>query len=274
MHDMQRNLNRGAGFTLIEMAVVVVVIGLLLGGLLIPLTRQIEQRKISDTQQRLARIHDALIAFAIAQGRFPCPADGSPGSNGVEAFVVGGSAADGRCANPTGFGSFNGYLPGATLALNNVDGQGYALDAWGLQQNRIRYAITDQTVNGVQHAFTKSGGMSAAGMQALSNSSNTYLYVCVSATGITNTACSNIAPPTPDPNALARGDAVFVILSLGSNAATSSPGGPDEQENLSIYPRFVSRVASNQSGNEYDDLVLWGSRYTVIGRLVSAGQLP
>lgn len=274
MRDFHRHHNEVSGFTLIELAVVVVVIALLLGALLIPLSKQIEQRNVSDTQQRLAQIQDALIAFAIAQGRFPCPADAASGS-GAEAFIGGGTAATGVCANPNpNVGFFGGYVPGTTLGLTNLDSQGFALDAWGLTQNRIRYAIIDANVNGVTHAFTKTGGMSAAGIQGLANPSNTYLYVCASASVITNSACSGLPLGTPDPNALARGDAVFVIFSLGKNAATTSPGGPDEQANLSIYPRFVSKVASDQAGNEYDDLMLWASRYVVIGRLVSAGQLP
>jgi len=266
MRDSYRNRNRGSGFTLVELAVVVVVIALLLGALLVPLSTQIEQRNVSDTRIRLAQIQEALIAYAIAQGRFPCPASGASGS-GVESFAVGGNATNGNCSN-----FFDGYVPGTTLGLSNVDSQGYVVDAWGLQQNRIRYAISDGPA--ATHAFTKSGGMVASGIQNLGSATNPYLYVCASATGITNSACSVLIPPTPDPNALSRGDAVFVVFSLGKNASTTSPGGPDEQANQSIYPRYVSKTASDGGGNEYDDLMTWASRYTVIGRLVSAGQLP
>lgn len=40
------DLNQQAGFTLVEIAVVLVVIALLLGGLLVPLTAQIDLQKI------------------------------------------------------------------------------------------------------------------------------------------------------------------------------------------------------------------------------------
>jgi prepilin-type N-terminal cleavage/methylation domain-containing protein len=43
-------MNR-AGFTLVEMAIVLVIVGLLLGGLLMPLSAQIEQRRIGETQK-------------------------------------------------------------------------------------------------------------------------------------------------------------------------------------------------------------------------------
>jgi type II secretory pathway pseudopilin PulG len=41
------------GFTLVELAVVVLVVTLLLGSLLIPLATQVEQRNVSETQKRL-----------------------------------------------------------------------------------------------------------------------------------------------------------------------------------------------------------------------------
>jgi len=266
MRDSYPNRNRAKGFTLVELAVVVVVISLLLGALLIPLQTQIGQRNVSDTRQRLAQIHDALIAYAIAQGRFPCPASATGG--GVESFAGGGTPANGNCLH-----FFDGYVPGTTLGLSNVDSQGYALDAWGLQQNRIRYAITNAIIGTTTPTFTQSNGMRTAGIQLL-GTTYPYLSVCVSYLTIQPTACSTIAPPTNDPNALSRGDAVFVLVSLGKNAGTTSPGGPDEQANLAGTPVFVSKTASDQTANEFDDLVLWGSRYEVIGQLVSAGQLP
>src|SRR6185295_584121 len=83
------------GFTLIEMAVAVFVIALLLGSILVPLTTQVEQRKISDTQRLLDETREALIGFAAANGRLPRPAVSS--SNGAERAVCGTDA------NCTGF---------------------------------------------------------------------------------------------------------------------------------------------------------------------------
>ena len=62
------------GFTLIEMAIVLMIVGLLLGGLLVPLSAQMDQRNISDTQKAMSEIKEALIGYAMANGRLPCPA--------------------------------------------------------------------------------------------------------------------------------------------------------------------------------------------------------
>ena len=80
MHRRNRGATGMRGFTLIELSVVVLVITLLLGSLLIPLATQVEQRNMSETQKRLQEIKEALIGFAIANGRFPCPAIGTGAS--------------------------------------------------------------------------------------------------------------------------------------------------------------------------------------------------
>src|SRR5205814_4565643 len=65
------------GFSLVELAVAVAIIALLLAGALIPLSTQIDVRNSADTQRNMESIRDAIIGFAQANGRLPCPADGS-----------------------------------------------------------------------------------------------------------------------------------------------------------------------------------------------------
>lgn len=64
---------RQSGFSLLEMAIVLVVIGLLLGGALVPLSVQMEKRDRDSTRQQLADMRQALIGFALVNGRLPCP---------------------------------------------------------------------------------------------------------------------------------------------------------------------------------------------------------
>ena len=65
--------NTQQGFTLLEMAVVMVVLGLILGGILMPLSTQMEKQDRDETQNILEEIQEALIGYAMANGRLPCP---------------------------------------------------------------------------------------------------------------------------------------------------------------------------------------------------------
>lgn len=93
------SFSRSHGFTLIEVAIVTLVLTLLLGGLLVPLASQVEQRRYAEAEKQLAEIKEALIGFALANKRLPCPGDGS----GNEITVA-------NCD-----GEFVGELPSATL---------------------------------------------------------------------------------------------------------------------------------------------------------------
>ena len=68
------------GFTLAEMAIVLLIVGLLLAGVLTPLANQVETKRTSDTQKMLEDIKDALIGYAASHratstGKpyLPCP---------------------------------------------------------------------------------------------------------------------------------------------------------------------------------------------------------
>ena len=73
------------GFSVIELAVAVLILTLLLGSILVPLATQVEQRKVSDTRKALDEIREALIGFAIINGRLPCPDTDSDRRLGVRA---------------------------------------------------------------------------------------------------------------------------------------------------------------------------------------------
>ena len=269
---------RSRGFTLVEIAIAVFIIALLLGSILVPLGTQVENRNFDTTQRILDQARDALIGYAAATGRFPCPA--SDTSNGQELFFSpGGSAANGLChTSVTGAAGTNvyvGFLPAATLSFTPADANGFALDAWGLTQNRIRYAVSYQTVNGVPRPFTtlpnpptNTLGMRAAGMSNIVGAS--LLSICNTSVGSTPTACASAA-------ATLTSNAIAAIWSLGANAATGGVSA-DEAENSEAFTGgdrvLVMRTKSNVPASEFDDIVTWISPPVLFNRLIAAGQLP
>jgi type II secretory pathway pseudopilin PulG len=243
------------GFSLVEMAIVLFIITLLLGGLLPTLTSQVNQRNITETNKQLNEIKDALIGFAIINGRLPCPATAS--SNGVESPVGGGN-----CSSPN---FYNGFVPAATLGLSGTDSSGFAIDSWG---NRIHYAVTSwskSTIPTFNNVFTTANGMSTVGISNLSPD----LLVCSTATGISPSSCASGASLTSSPGV------PVVIFSTGKNGAQGGVG-TDESANLDGNQTFVSHTQTTSGGanGEFDDIVIWISPNVLINRMVAAGKLP
>jgi prepilin-type N-terminal cleavage/methylation domain-containing protein len=251
------------GFSLIEMAVTLMVVALLLGAVMVPLQRQAELHGVDETQRLLEQAREALLGYATSYGYFPCPADAA--SAGFEP-IAGVNHATGACP------SYYGFLPAALLGVTPVDAQGFALDAWGSAgANRIRYAVTNQTVGGITNAFTRSGGMGSAGVASL-GAANNLLYICGSGNAVTAGTNCGLAQTLAS-------NAVVVIWSVGPNAATTGGASVHEAENPnpnggSADRIFVSRVWSNASTNEFDDILNWIPAFLVVSRLVATGQLP
>jgi prepilin-type N-terminal cleavage/methylation domain-containing protein len=246
------------GFSLVELAVVMVIIGLLIGGLLTPMSAQQEMSKTNEAKIQLEDIRDALMGYAAINGRLPCPATHL--TNGAES---GGGAAN--C------GVQHGFIPATTLSLNGArNAQGLLLDPWN---NPYRYSIsnTDANANGAWD-FVRTGEMKIVTIANLIPN----LIVCdgASASGVNCGASATLTT-----------NAVAVIFSQGKD--WSSYVSPAEQENAGegtgavlgvIYPIatdrvFASKTRSSITGAEFDDIVLWISPNILYTQMLKTGQL-
>lgn len=113
---------RSAGFTLVEMAVVVVIAGLILTALLPALLDIQRSGRLSATQTNMQSLLRATAAYALANGCLPCPTPGNK-IGSIERGKVGtpGNSACGVCA------SADGIAPFASLGID----QSTARDGWG-----------------------------------------------------------------------------------------------------------------------------------------------
>jgi prepilin-type N-terminal cleavage/methylation domain-containing protein len=248
-----------AAFTLLEMMIALAIAALVAAGFALPLAAQVQMRRYEETRRSLDEAREALLGFAVANARLPCPASDS--SAGLESFAAGGDAANGNCSN-----FYDGFLPGAALGLGPLDSQGFVRDAWGSPRNRIRYAVFGggAAVNGVANALTRANGMQAATLGGLGGASH-FLFICSSAAGTSGSGCGAAS------NQLTR-RAAFVLLSLGPNAPATPAAGSDEARNLSAEPVFVYREPGGNG--DFDDLIQWVPVHIVVSRLVVAGRLP
>lgn len=299
-----RSRLRSRGFTLAEIAIVTVILGLMVAGVLGALTNQINQGRVSVTQRQLEEIRESLLGFAAQNGYLPCPDTTGDGredtnrSNMAPPFIPTCPAVE-------------GFLPWVTLGVSQTD-------AWGI---RFRYRIKDEFArpSAANSLLTvHPGGVPIAG--------------CAATAGTTDPAIPN---PTPDPNNCTldiydtgdieirtRGDTVspktavplaggsatsgsgvpVVIMSLGKNSAGGvdslgnvRPAPPvtnvDEYANWNTAgrsaaaPVFYSRIskeadtlcddtAGTQPLCEFDDIVTWISAPLLISKLIQANRLP
>lgn len=192
------------GFSLIEMAVVLVIVGLLLGGLLGTVSALQHRQRHERSEAQLAEIRDALIAFAAVQRRLPCPADPSTPSDVVGAGLE-------RTPTPTGCtGGSSGVLPWATLGLPETD-------PWG---RRFTYRVAP-LLAGVAPALT----LVSVGDNVVRNPAGVVLATAVPAVVVSH-----------GPNAAGSRGPTGALAPLGAD--------PAEQENADGDAAFVAGVPS------------------------------
>ena len=101
-------MKNSKGFTLVEIAIVMVIFGLILGGIMGPLKMQRDNMKRKETQQSMETIKSALVGYTLRNGRIPCP---DTTANGLENINMAGT----NCANA------RGTVPWATLGVVKED---------------------------------------------------------------------------------------------------------------------------------------------------------
>ncbi|MFA7349233.1 MAG: prepilin-type cleavage/methylation domain-containing protein [Methylotenera sp.] len=230
------------------MAIVLVIIGFLLGGLLVSLSAQIDMRNYNETKQKIAVIKEAVVGFTLANGRLPCPADPTVASGtagaGTQKFDVAGTSCN----------SLEGVVPWVDLGVLETD-------AWG---RRFTYRVT----NSFSDAFALSTVSPPVSCVSVPSSSS--FALCSEGDLTISDGAVSIAIRIP-----------AVVVSHGKNGfgAYNSDGtkisdisaSSQEKENSDADADFVSMIANPAT---YDDVVDWVSQNTLFNRMVMTGKLP
>ena len=241
---MTSRFTRQAGFTLIEMAMVLLIVALLLGGGLTVLSTQIDQQKFKDTQKSLEDAKEALIGFAASHAAtdgkpyLPCPdkttaAGAGTANDGEDRTVAGGGVVP------------EGNLPWVTLGIVGTDG-------WA---NRLRYRVT--------LAFRSS----AVGMQLSSPSTLT----------VNNELGAAVAVAVPAVILSHGGNTWGATSSAGAVIAQPPAANINETNNANAADDvFISSspVGLGGTGGEFDDIVTWLPATILFNRMLQAGKLP
>ncbi|MBY0511329.1 MAG: prepilin-type N-terminal cleavage/methylation domain-containing protein [Rhodospirillaceae bacterium] len=235
------------GFTLIEMAIVLVVIGLVVGGGVAAVGPALQNSRIAESSQKLDRIEQALILHVIRYGCLPCPATPGTASTGTAAgqAVAAGTPYTsgcqvGVCTNT------QGVVPWINLAISESD----ATDGFG---TRISYAIATsgllQQTNGMTRTLPSSypvGDLvvnNASAVEVTGGAGNRAAYVLIS----------------HGPNR-----AYGFLAQVGGTAITDPFSSVPELANSDGTPFVQDDFNANQGVAYFDDLVRWRGAALII----------
>ena len=242
---------KSLGFTLTELAIVMIIMALLIGGMMVPLSAQQDIRNNAETTRQLEEIREALLGFAVAKGYFPCPAkSASDGNEDRDDDPPVGSTM--KCNGGKRFGP----IPWVTLGLRPSD-------SWG---HLFLYSVTPVFSHGeIDDRFTMSSSTditiktrnNAGALEDLSNIGG--IPVVVMSTGKNG----------------------YWSRTLGQAEPNADSAGANEDEDTNAKKTadgktFISRTPTGPDSptGEFDDLVTWISPNVLFNRMVAAGKLP
>ena len=274
------------GFSLVELAIVLGIVGILMLSLMSTLSSQVDQRNFDDTRRRLEQARELLLGFAIVNGRLPCPArsvaTASPVTVAGDEVMTTATGCIGDAVTDY-YGGVNGavtlgLLPARTIGFQQLDAAGFAVDAWG---NRLRYAVANLTTPSgscpTPH-FVNAANLKTNGIACQPND----LLICKSANPAT------AAPPIAGPaitattcgggtnQIMAQSQVVAIVFSTGKNGGIACATCIDEVANTNGNRVFVFHTPSSSTAanGEFDDQITWITVGELYGKLITAGVLP
>lgn len=267
-----------SGFTLIEMAIVLVIIGIVVK-MSFDFTQDfMRNRKFQQTEVKLATIQEALVTYASQFRRLPCPANGTAGT-GQEDRTMGGAsnAFVASCGTGSNANQARGVVPWAALGLSRDT----AIDGWG---NYISYRVeaSQMELSALTACMPVRSPAATEGMNLSRCDPTTGSTVTTRLTGIgfyvdrdTNTGNNNFVA---DPRDSSLTGAAYVLISHGANsrggvnasgAVNTAPTEAREQRNAAGHPSGAPAATNAYVDGElgtFDDLVRFATVMQVATR--------
>jgi len=258
---------RMRGFTLIEMAFVIVIAGILLAMVIGATASVVENSRLRVTRSNMDSVKTALQGFIARNGGLPCPAiEGrAPAANdyGIEAATPGTCTGTvdlpGQVGPPFVDAAKRGVVPWKTLGMTLES----ATDGWG---NQFTYMVSQKaTLKNFDNAAGMRGSLYVHGA--------TPVAAGLPPTGNQINACST----TANDNACNRA-AVVVLISHGRNVLGAYPASgvraPLPTDAAEVENTDANRfVVSADMGPTFDDLVLPLAPDILLGPLAAQGAI-
>ncbi len=238
------NKKKQSGFTLIEIAVVLVIVGLLVGSFVGTFADRVDSTRQSNTKKELEEIKQVLMAYVytgVVPYALPCPDTDLP-PDGLSNDVGGVCTA------------VVGTLPWITLGMGQQDDWGTRYSYW-VDQNYANSAVGFDLATGI-----------AGSAQINTRINNNVSVMAQNAIAVIFSRGKN-----------GFGGISFegvnrdVVPALGN-------GHDDELENDDGDPTFISRFKTDEgvaaAGGAFDDILVWINAYELKAKMVETGSLP
>ena len=269
-------MNTQNGFSLIELAVVMMIMGLLLGGLLAPLGSRNQQQRLDIVESDLEAIKAALISYAVRHGRLPCPDTEAESPIDLRDGLENNPAPERRCGHAAGIVAapniaeqrkvVTGFLPYNDLGLGQYDAYGNAY----IYTVSLSYADMPSSLDPTpfpELTSTSNPPPTGACELARADLAPRPSFTVCSKGGIRVLAKAGAATPI-------YADLPFMVLSRGASGISAVSGLPDQRENIDGDRSFVERYFDISPGSEFDDVLMWVPAPVLGLHLVQAGVLP
>jgi type II secretion system protein G len=149
---MNKLKESSSGFTLIEMTIVLVIIGFMLGSFLTLTTAQMEQMKIKKANDDLREVKEALMGYVAANGVFPCPDSNQDGLADLCTATSSTTATEGSLPWTTlGVASKDPWGRAYQYRINNAFTVPFTLSTFGTEEGLIK-VCKDSNCSGVEAA--------------------------------------------------------------------------------------------------------------------------
>lgn len=242
-------LNRGkannSGFTLVEIAVVLVIVGLLFGSFIGSFSQRVDTTRRDITKKELAEIKQVLMAYVYSNAApyaLPCPDTDIP-PDGIGDGVAGVCDA----------GDAVGTLPWVTLGIGRED-------AWA---TRYSYWVDSAYSDNVA-GFDLDTVAGSAQINTRVNDNDVVVAINVVAV------------------IFSRGKNGLGGISVGGVNRDVIPvagnGHDDELQNADANKVFMSRFNTDEgvaaAGGVFDDILVWINAYELKAKMVETGRLP
>lgn len=230
---------RARGFSLVELSVVVLVIGIVLTMGIGAWTANLENQAHAATAQRQAAIKEALTGYLRRNRRLPCPDTDFTAPDGVENRTT---AGDPTTACSAAFG----IVPYTTLGL----ARDAARDGWG---NFFSYHVSNTNITaGGNHNWSANSDWTRS---AWFRTGNTGVITVNDRSGATVTAIATNAVAV----IVSHGRNGFGAYTVGGTRNTLPSTGTDEDSNTNAGTTYYRREVTTDdaaTGGPFDDQVL------------------